>query len=181
MLSLAPHVYGHGVLRVRHAGDAGQRAREAVPCVPGSRVSAAAGLSMDRGLRRLSLRPPAFPRNQRLEAHTGFKLQRRGACFATPLPGTPSPCDPPTPACPLPGCGTACFFRSPWQRLVRPPGCLSLFPGAVEAAGLWRERRRGGRSAWAPGPRNGRRAAAWPSSGRCRGAGLRDSRADGGV
>ena len=43
MVSLAPHVYGDGVLRVRHAGDAGQRAREALPRVPGPRVSACRG------------------------------------------------------------------------------------------------------------------------------------------
>lgn len=41
--SLAPHVYGDGVLCVRHAGDAGQRAREALPRVPGPRVSACCG------------------------------------------------------------------------------------------------------------------------------------------
>lgn len=39
LLSLAPYVYGDGVLRVWHAGDAGQCAREALPCVPSSRVS----------------------------------------------------------------------------------------------------------------------------------------------
>lgn len=40
LLSLAPYVYGDGVLRVWHAGDAGQCAREALPRVPSSWVSA---------------------------------------------------------------------------------------------------------------------------------------------
>lgn len=43
LLSLAPYVYGDGVLRVWHAGDAGQCAGEALPCVPGPWVSALLG------------------------------------------------------------------------------------------------------------------------------------------
>lgn len=43
LLSLAPYVYGDGVLRVWHAGDAGQCAGEALPRVPSSWVSALLG------------------------------------------------------------------------------------------------------------------------------------------
>lgn len=43
LLSLAPYVYGDGVLRMWHAGDAGQCAGEALPCVPSSWVSALLG------------------------------------------------------------------------------------------------------------------------------------------
>ena len=39
LLSFAPGVYGDGVLRMWHAGDAGQCAGEALPCVPSSWVS----------------------------------------------------------------------------------------------------------------------------------------------
>lgn len=53
-----PHVYGDGVLRVRHAGDAGQRAREALPRVPGPRVS----------VRTPLLPPPPPPGHSRVQA-----------------------------------------------------------------------------------------------------------------
>ena len=52
------HVYGDGVLRVWHAGDAGQRAREALPRVPGPRVSLQAPL----------LPPPPPPGHSRAQA-----------------------------------------------------------------------------------------------------------------
>lgn len=98
LASLACHVYGDGVLRVRHAGDAGQRARAALPHVPGPRVSAPpAGLPL----------PPAAPTSPRLpgpsplmgrqlfliiskrKAPVCFQTASSGAWFAEALADSP--------------------------------------------------------------------------------------------